>query len=144
LVGKTADVEVDAAASVLAGRAVGVRVGWDGSLRVGSIKAVEDGVGGCVSEATTASVALGVRLGAAVGEGSFVDVPVLVAVAVKKRVANACCVCSRSTLFVGVFSGPVIGMIRSGSICFIGFVWKMKSGKLKAAMQIMRMMKRTR
>ena len=73
-------------------------------------------------DATTVGVVVRVRVGAAVDEGSGVDVPVVVAVAVKKSVANACLVCSLSTLFVGVSSGPVIGMIRSGSICFIGLV----------------------
>jgi hypothetical protein len=108
---------------VFAGRAVGVRVGRVRSLLVGSTKAVEDGVGVCVSDATTVSVAVRVRVGGVVEEGSGVEVPVVVAVGVKKSVANACFVCSRSTLVVGVpNSGPVIGMIRSGSICFIGLV----------------------
>ena len=73
-------------------------------------------------EATTVGVLVKVRVGAAVEEGCSVAVPVVVAVAVKNSVANACLVCSRSTLFVGVPSGPVIGMIRAGSICFIGRV----------------------
>jgi len=122
LVGKRTEVPVETAASVFAGRAVDVRVGFDRSLLVGSMNAVEDGVGVCVLEAATVGVTVRVRVGAMVKEGSGVDVMVVVAVAVKKSVANACFVCSRSTLFVGVDSGPVIGMIRSGSISFIGLV----------------------
>jgi len=107
---------------VFAGRAVCVSVGRVRSLLVGSTKAVEEGVNVRVLDGMTVRVAVGVRLGSVVDEGSRVAVPVVVAVAVKKSVANACCVCTLSILLVGVFSGPVIGTIRSGSICFIGLV----------------------
>jgi hypothetical protein len=108
------------------------------------VKAVEEGIRVAVLAAVAVRVKVGARVREAVGEDCRVALAVGEAVAVKNIVANACCVCFRSILLVGVKRlPPVFRMIKSGSTCAIGCVRDINRGTPNARRQVLRITNKT-